>query len=830
MIGAAASRLRLFNLREFATHPGRTVMSLAVVAVSAALLVAVFGISGSVTGSADRLATSIGGNADLEVSGITDSGFDQGLVGEVAEVPGVEAAVPMIRMPLGTPSERVALLGADARLAALSSDLQRTVQPQLGSLVSVPGGVAIGARMGLTRGESLNLGSESVTVAAVLEGDDVDRINGGHFVMAPLPLAQRIAGREGQIDSILVVAAPDVDVSQVRADVADVVGGRAIVADPSLRTAQAGGGIALLRSLTLSAASGALVVAAFLIYNATSMAITQRRPVISMLRAIGGRRRVIVRDVLVEAALLGLVGGAIGGILGVFVGRLAIGQLPTALVQSVEARTEYLLPGYAIPVAVAACVAACVAAAALASRQVYKVAPVEALAPIGAGRADEVGRKVRVLAGLAGAALLAAAIAVATADLGRLGVGAIALASAAQIALCFAFGPAIVRATSAAARTFGAPGALAAATIDRAPRRVWATVMTVLIGVSMTVSTTGSNANVVDSATASFASLGDIDIFVSSTDPGVFPTSPLLPEGVESRVAEVAGVAQVVPGQMAYATVGGTRVMISGLTTGSAGPPSNAMAQRVRERVLAGEGVVLSRDVARSLGLSAGDQLELPTPSGVHRVEVLQVVPFFSALGGVLAMDLPRMRDWFDRPGATILGISTSPGVDRDQVAADIRATAPAGVRVFSGEESVTAVSASVRGATVLIGIMAWIVVLVAAVALLNTLMLSVLERRRELGVLRAMGSSRRFALRTVLAEAAAIGVVGGGLGVAFGAANQYLISIAMTNVVSIDVAYRAGPMLIVFATAAIALSLLGSIPPAVRAARLNIIEAVSVD
>ena len=108
--------------------------------------------------------------------------------------------------------------------------------------------------------------------------------------------------------------------------------------------------------------------------------------------------------------------------------------------------------------------------------------------------------------------------------------------------------------------------------------------------------------------------------------------------------------------------------------------------------------------------------------------------------------------------------------------------------------------------------------------------MLSVLERRRELGVLRAMGSSRRFALGTVLAEAAGIGIIGAAIGAAFGAANQYLTSSALTNVLSIDVVYSPNLLAIVFACTAFGLTLLGAIPPAVRAARLDIVAAVAVD
>jgi putative ABC transport system permease protein len=84
--------------------------------------------------------------------------------------------------------------------------------------------------------------------------------------------------------------------------------------------------------------------------------------------------------------------------------------------------------------------------------------------------------------------------------------------------------------------------------------------------------------------------------------------------------------------------------------------------------------------------------------------------------------------------------------------------------------------------------------------------------------------------LRTVLAEAAGIGIVGAAIGAIVGTANQYLTSSALTHVLSIDVVYRPSLLALVFACAAFALTLLGAIPPAVRAARLHIVADVAVD
>ena len=235
----------------------------------------------------------------------------------------------------------------------------------------------------------------------MLRGEQLTDLNGGQYVLAPLALAQNVTGRQGQLDSILITTKPGADLAAVRTAVADAVKGRAIVAPPSMRAARAGDGVKMMNYMALMGAVVALVVGAFLVYTTMTMAITQRRPVISMLRAIGGRRTTIVRDMLAEAAILGVIGGAIGSVIGILMGRIAIGRLPPAVTQGLEARIEYWLPGYAIPAALATTVLTSVVASAMAARQVYKVSPIEALAPVGVSAADRVPRWLRIASGLA---------------------------------------------------------------------------------------------------------------------------------------------------------------------------------------------------------------------------------------------------------------------------------------------------------------------------------------------------------------------------------------------------------------------------------------------
>jgi putative ABC transport system permease protein len=211
-------------------------------------------------------------------------------------------------------------------------------------------------------------------------------------------------------------------------------------------------------------------------------------------------------------------------------------------------------------------------------------------------------------------------------------------------------------------------------------------------------------------------------------------------------------------------------------------------------------------------------------------VAVLALVPFFSTVIGSVGIDLDHMRAWFDRPAATTLQIAAAPGVNRQRLLAGVREAVPAPNHVYDGRAALEGLQAPLHQSMFIANAVWIIVVAVAAVALLNTLTLSVTERRREIGVLRAMGSSRRFTLWMVLAEAAGIGVVGGVLGLALGLTDQWLFSRISGDIMNFQVGFRLSPLALAFTLGALVISLLGSVPPARRAARLNIIEAVSVE
>lgn len=830
-VRARLDRWRLFSLRELLAHPRRTVAAILVMAVSAGFLVAVLGISGSLSGTVRVLAESVAGNAAVEVSGITGSGFDQRIQREVAAVPGVAAAVPMIRTQVATDSGGVLLIGADPSATTLDSALRDAVESSLPALVSAPDSVLAGPALHRPDGAVLRVGAHRVVVAGTLAGKSADRINGGHYLLAPLAIAQRLSGRPDRLDAVLVTLRPDADPAAVREGVTAAVAGRAVVGAPLQRTAQTGNGIRIVQYMTLMGATVAFVVAAFLIYTVMAMAVDRRRATLSMLRAMGGRRTALVSNLLIESALLGLVGGLAGALLGIGMGRVAVDGLPTVLLQAVQARLEYFLPWYAIPLAVTASVATATAAAAVASHQVYKVSPVEALAPVEASGATGVPRRLRIAALVVAGVLVAAAYTIRATRPGELvaSAGAFALFFGAGMALCLGLTEPIVAATAAVARSFRAPGELAATNVRRSRVRVWATLMTVFMAVAMTVTITGANRDLLTAARDSLAPLGRADVIVSSNPPTELPLGPRLPDGLAERLAQTPGVARVVPGQAAFAEVGGSKVVLVGLGAGSADPLYHVVGERFRADLLAGRGVVLSRDLGAALHVGAGDVLALRTPRGIRSIRVLELVPYLSVLTGTIGLGLDLLRDWFELPGSTTLQIDAAPGADPGALAAAVRAAAPPGIHVYTGAEALAGVQSAVRQGGAVADALWVIVVFIAAIALLNTLTLSVAERQREIGVLRALGTSRRFALRMVLAEAAGIGLVGGLVGLGFGVLAQFFYDSVTPGILHFDVPYRPSPAALGFAAVALLLALLGSVPPALRAARVNIIEAIEV-
>jgi putative ABC transport system permease protein len=206
------------------------------------------------------------------------------------------------------------------------------------------------------------------------------------------------------------------------------------------------------------------------------------------------------------------------------------------------------------------------------------------------------------------------------------------------------------------------------------------------------------------------------------------------------------------------------------------------------------------------------------------------LIDFLTLDTGLVVISLDNMQQWFDRDGASYVEVGFGPDVDKARAADAVRSVLPNGLVTYTGEEVLEVQLGAIAQLGALAVGVQWIVAVVAAVALMNTLMLSVLERRREIGVLRAVGASRKFTTRMVLVEALAVGLMGGVIGLVFGVSLHYLATVVLSATTSFDIAYRVEPVVLLYAAVALVVCLLGAFPPAWRASRLNIIDAIAVE
>jgi putative ABC transport system permease protein len=822
------SRLLAVNLRENLQHKVRGTVSIAVIAVSIALVVAVFGTYGSITGSVNELSQRIAGSADLEVSGITDAGFTQSLVQNVRSVNGVAAAAPILRMRVPSTAGYLLFLGVDESIQSLKSDLQKSIHDEISDTTLLANTVVVGPLLAKYVGANFAIDNRPVKVASALHGRLAHEINSGDFVVTSLALAQEITGRVGSIDSILLTVNPQADIGHVRSDLSKVVSGQALVMGPLFRTGQAQSATALMRNSTMVVALIASIVASFLIFNSMNMAVVERRSSVAMLRALGVRRSVLSRDLISEAIIFGLVGSALGVPLGILAGRLAVGSLPPTLVQSFDATIHFTLPFYATPIAIICGIAACVLATIAAARGVFNVSPQEALGRSKIPDPETASLTLRIVYLGSGLLLIGASAVGIERVKSQIVVVLAAVLVAGILALCLAGSLVIVKSCSVVLKRVGSAGELARETMDRSPGRAWATAMTVAVSIGVGLATSGVMTNLVSSISKNLAVEGEPAVYVTTQDPTVLPTGPVVDPAVVDRVRADQQVKRIVPGQFAYVNWNDIRIVLVGVSEGSRAVLFAGLTAGQKAELLEGKGVVLSTQLARRLNLRIGDSIQVPSPSGNHLSRVIAVIDYMTLDPGAIALPLREMESWFHRRGATYLEVDVNDGASPAGVKERLRHVLPGDIVIYTGKEHAAAMKVATSQAGALAVALQWVVALVAAVALFNIFTLSVLKRKRELGVLRAMGANGKYVARLILSEAIAVGVVGAALGLVIGFSMHFFLDIVLSTSIALKLGFSVSPAFLFYVVGAMGLCLLGAIPPAIVAARRAIIESIS--
>jgi putative ABC transport system permease protein len=850
--------LRLISVRHMLRAPLRSVLTVLGVGVGVATMVGVTAINTSVMAAFRSTVDTIAGKADLTVAA-SQAGFDDALVDRVKAVPGVlhaSGAVTAIAPVDGSPGETLMVLGVDLLddgffrayqgidrdLGSMAEDLEFLNSTDR-MLLSERFAREHHLRVGDTFRLVTSAGIQDFVVHALIRDEGAVKAFGGSVGLMYLGSAQEAFHRGRAIDRIEVAVDPRAGVDEVRQRLQTTLGAQFDIDRPSRR----GGSVEkMVRSfqMGLNLGSGvALLVGVFLVYNTVSIGVVQRRREIGMLRALGATRRRLRALFALEALVLGALGTVVGLPLGALIARGAIrgvSQTVSSIYVQVNAndvRVGPLQVALGIVLGVFGSIFAALRPAVHASR----VQPVEALRRDVAAGVDVVSwRSGPVLAGL-GLLLAVYPLTFIPPPVENLPVGGY-LAVFATLMGASLISPLVLRELQRVFRPpaewiLGIAGRLAADNFARAPARTAVPVSALAIGVAMTVCIAGFVGSFQSSATRWIQQSVPADLFVTSSAKlaGVQNT-PMQP-GFGDEIASIPGVAAVDRVRIFQHDILGLRAYLVSLT------PEIYEAHgklQILEGQLPTRGerdanwLIISENLARRRGLHAGDSFDISTPTGVHAYRVRAVIIDYTSDQGCVFMDRRVFLRDFKDDRVDSFEVYLQDKAQLPEVRREI--TARLGRRfdlyVLTNAELYREALNLVDGAFRVTYAMEIVAVLLALLGVINTLLAAVLDRTREIGLLRAIGAARKHVLRLFTGEAAFMGLSGGLIGAVAGGVMGYVV----TKVIGVQATGWSFPYLfplkiaLQMVSAATLCAVAAGIYPAQRAATLDVVEALAYE
>ena len=666
----------------------------------------------------------------------------------------------------------------------------------------------------------------------------VNSIGGATFAIFDLPTAQELFDKKGQFDAISVAAKPGISDEQLVEDIRDILPSSAHVqtaeAQASSDAEETQEGIAIVQKFLLAFGGVALFVGAFVIFNTLSITVAQRTREFATMRTIGASRRQVLASVVVEALVIGFLASVIGLFLGLALAKglnavftsAGIDLPQTDLVFAPRTIVVSLLVGTVITTLAGL-------APAVRATRVPPIAAVREGATLPKSRLAPLalpGALVAIAGGIAALAYgMFAGDVEATQRLLLMGLGCLVLF--AGVALV---SPRLVRPLAAllgtpARRLAGTPGALARENSMRNPGRTAVTAAALMIGLALVtfVAVLGQGLRV--SVGEAIDRQVDADYVVTAQDDF-------------SPVAAAAGEALAsAPGVKLATSVGAEGANVNGSEEGAAGVAPELTAffdvewSQGSDALLAelgNDGAVIETDLAEEKGLRVGSPITVQSPQGEKRTfevrGIFEQREFSVWLRSVL-ISRDAFKEMFPRAGDIFTFVDASgPAGAAAKRELERAAAAFPDAKVQTKDEFIDNQSRGVDIMLNLLYVLLALSVVVSFFGMVNTLALSVFERTRELGLLRAVGMTRRQARRMVRHESVITALIGAALGMPLGIFLAALVTEALDD--EGIVFALPGGSLVLFVVFAIVAGVLAAILPARRAARLNVLEALQYE
>jgi len=791
--------------RNLRAHPLRSILTALAIALGVGMVLAA-AIVGQAAGRTASGLSEKGPRTDLQVFARDESLFDDAVLDTLRAFPDVESVLPALRVEaegIHPMIPRLALLGVDPEA------YQALHGPELVSGAFLDGPdtlvlpVTIALRHGLHRGDEFTLAAGERTVTLTVSGRLAAEHDGSSLfretsamAFVPLDTAQVLAGAPGQIDCVKVALRPGVDVDGAKSALAQQIGTDLVVVraevagEIAFNTLLIQGGLVMVGMIILFAAG-------FVILNAFAMSTAARTREIGALRALGMTRRQVIRTVLAEASLLGLVGAGVGMLVGL---GLAWGVMRA---MGLLGDVPFVVPWWGMVFSPFLGLGVTLAGALQPAWRASRVSPLVAVrseTTIASGWYIRSGGRVGLVLLLLVLPALAAygqivrpgiwmAMAVTGVGIATLLIATVLLLPAMVVPTAAFCRPVLVR-------WLGTAGRLAADNLGRNKLRSALTAGALVAGLTMMTATSGLLTLFLEGSIGLIGPMSHEDIFVIRDFVAMMASGEMSLDNLYQTMADFtldpalagdldplvkAGVIEIervgiapVPPELATVPTGiaGGMFVDPGvfLRIGNfdffKGDPETAL-----EWMQRGRAVLLQPLAAERLGVSVGDTIPIETSRGKIDFTVAGVggsslfSPIFSYTDG---------EAYFDLAGLFQLNIVVRQGEDIEAVLAQVQEI----IRPFPGVVAMRDVDAVIDEATrmfdqfqTLLKALLLLAAVVAALGVVNTMVINVAERGREIGLLRAVGATQRQVRRAVVAEAATLGLmaafIASGLGLA---------------------------------------------------------------
>lgn len=842
------------TLSSLLAHKLRLAMTTLAVVLGVAFVAGTLIYTDTARASFDSVFGQISGSVDLSVRGL--SRLDDAAGGDpfaaqrpevppavadaIAEVDGVEAVernvegfAPIIGddgQPLTTGNGPPAL-GFNAPLVEDLSptELRRGRYPTTDDEVTIDAGTA--ADQGIAVGDTVRIAANGPVTGYEVVGifgfdGGVDNLAGAPVSLFSPDHAFDLFSLDGGYTSIDVLAADGVRLDDLQDRIGTAVGAdhEVITSDQLAAESQAAVDVILgfLNTGLLVFAGVSLLVGAFLINNTFAIIVAQRSRELALLRAVGASRTQVTGSVLVEAAVVGVLASGIGLGLGVLV-AIGLQALLTAFGIEIPG-TDLVFAARTGLVAGSLGIVITVLSALIPATKALRVPPVAAMQAVAVGDRSGSGRIRTALGGLLGVAGLV-----------LLGVGlfreagfpvviggAVALLLGVALLARFVTRP-LLQVIGWPVDRLGVRGTLARENAVRNPQRTASTAAALMVGLGLVTFALIFGASLRESMTRTIDEQFVSDFQIRSSDFSSFPGDV---EDDVSALPEIAGATDMRVGQIG----------IEGRAGGAAGVEPDELGGAWQLEATDGSlddfdrgGLLITDDAAERLGVSAGDILPVTFAATGERDLPVRAVVDGSGLDFDYVIDEDTLLANSDDVGIFTLYLTVAGDVDVERARAAIEGVTDdyPTLQVQDSEQFKEDIAGQVDQLLGLMTALLGLSILIALFGIANTLSLSVFERTRELGLLRAVGATRGQVRSIVRWESVLIAVLGAVFGIAVGTVFGWMTVLALADQGLSTFAFPAGQVVVAVAAAAVAGTVAAWLP-ARRAARVDILRAVA--